>query len=166
MCDARIATFCPPQKQSRCSGERVSGGIRGNLSSFFRLLTDNLGPAHFTQAVLRTVSRTLYCPRQKMNQGGQARQKVNRGGQARQTAIPPYRQRDGGQARLAVKKVPPKDKAWRMLRQSRSDAFGKRRRMEKNRKIMAGKPGDLLRQRRIRRGARGATSRRKDGNIE
>jgi len=46
--------------------------------------------------------------------GGQARQKVNHGGQAAHHR--------------------------RMLRQSRSDAFGKRRRMEKNRKIKAGKP--------------------------
>jgi hypothetical protein len=87
---------------------------------------------------------------------------MDHGGQARQTAIPPKRWRSrkiggqedsafwfdfrlrsltfGGQARQKVNHGGQAAHHRRMLRQSRSDAFGKRRRMEKNRKIMAGKP--------------------------
>jgi hypothetical protein len=97
-------------------------------------------------------------PRQKINHGGQARQKIAHVGQARQTAIPPKRWRSrkiggqedsafwfdfrlrsltfGGQARQKVNHGGQAAHHRRMLRQSRSDAFGKRRRMEKNRKIM------------------------------
>jgi len=32
------------------------------LSEVLQVLCGQLSPAHFTQAVLRTVSRTLYCP--------------------------------------------------------------------------------------------------------